>query len=87
MASIREVGHEETGESWTLRVIDAGGESRELHVTLEGAGLRITVFHGTEHALIPLDGPQARSLALWLDAHLTDNDPGRLLTRPHDARD
>jgi hypothetical protein len=53
-----------------LVVIDAGGEHRELHLTAEGAGLRVTVFHGTEHTLIPLDGPQSRQLARWLDAHV-----------------
>ena len=70
MASIQEVALEETGESWTLRVIDAGGEPRELQLAVEGAGVRVTVFHATEHALIPLDGPQTRSLRDWLDAHV-----------------
>lgn len=69
MARIQEVSLEETGQSWTLRVLDAAGEPRELHLAVEGAGLRVTVFHGTEHALIPLDGPQTRQLARWLDAH------------------
>jgi hypothetical protein len=70
MASIQEVGLEETDESWTLRVVDAGGEPRELHLAVEGAGLRVTVFHSTEHALIPLDGPQTRAMRNWLDAHV-----------------
>jgi hypothetical protein len=70
MASIQELSLVETDESWTLVVIDAGGEHRELHLTAEGAGLRVTVFHGTEHTLIPLDGPQSRQLARWLDAHV-----------------
>ena len=70
MASIQEVGLEETDNSWRLEVVDAKGEPRELYIALEGAGLRITVFHSTEHALIPLDGPQSRSLTRWLDAHV-----------------
>jgi hypothetical protein len=70
MARIEEVALEETAASWTLRVLDAAGEPRELQLVVEGAGLRVTVFHATEHALIPLDGPQTRSMRDWLDAHL-----------------
>lgn len=70
MARIEEVSLEETDESFRLVVLDAGGEPRELHLDIEGAGLRVTVFHTSEHTLIPLDGPQTRRLRDWLDAHL-----------------
>jgi hypothetical protein len=49
-----------------LQVTDAAGEPRELHLAVEEAGVRVTVFHGTEHALIPLNDGQAQQLALWL---------------------
>jgi hypothetical protein len=53
-------------ESFTLGVVDAGGEPRELYLAVEEGGLRVTVFHRTEHALIPLNDSQARELARWL---------------------
>lgn len=49
---------------------DAGGVQRELHIRVEDAGLMVVVFNATEHSLIPLDGPQTRSLRDWLDAHV-----------------
>jgi hypothetical protein len=66
VGSIRETRFETTDESFILGVIDAGGEPRELYLAVEEGGLRVTVFHGTEHALIPLNDGQSQELALWL---------------------
>jgi hypothetical protein len=49
-----------------LQVVDAGGEPRELHLAVEEGGLRVTVFHRTEHALIPVNDGQGQELARWL---------------------
>lgn len=49
-----------------MAVVDAAGEPRELHLTVEEGGLRVVVFHRTEHALIPVNDGQAQELALWL---------------------
>jgi hypothetical protein len=55
-----------------LAVTDAAGEPRELHVVVdEDSGVvSITVFHGTEHALIPLYPAPAKELARWLVEHV-----------------
>ena len=66
MAIIREVAFNANDESFTLVVADAAGGQRELHLAVETGGVRVTVFHGTEHALIPLSDTQAQELALWL---------------------
>jgi len=71
VANIEETRFEKRLESFTLAVVDAGGEPRELHLAVEihlaeEDGIRVTVFHGTEHALIPLNDSQARELAMWL---------------------
>jgi hypothetical protein len=70
VANIRETLFEATPESFRLGVVDAGGEPRELHLDVEEGGLRIVVFHRTEHALIPVHDEQARELALWLVARV-----------------
>jgi hypothetical protein len=49
-----------------LAVTDAAGEPRELYVAGEVDGVAVTVFHGTEHALVPLSDAHARELARWL---------------------
>jgi hypothetical protein len=66
VANITTTRFEATDESFSFAVVDAGGEPRELDVAAEDGGLRITVFHGTEHALVPVDDAHARELARWL---------------------
>jgi hypothetical protein len=65
---MREESFEETGESWTLKVIDAAGGHRELYLEHDeerGAPF-VTAYHDTEHVLVPLDREQAKALARWL---------------------
>ena len=64
---IREDRFETDAVSLTLQVTDAAGEPRELFLALEeGGSVSVTVFHRTEHTLIPLNDGQARELARWL---------------------
>lgn len=53
-----------------MGVDDAAGEPRELYLAVEEGGVAVTVFHGTEHALIPLHDGQAQELARWLVEHV-----------------
>jgi hypothetical protein len=63
---IREDKFETTDVSLTLQVTDAAGVHRELFLATEPAGVLVTVFHQTEHALIPVSNLQAREVARWL---------------------
>jgi hypothetical protein len=70
VGSIRETRFETTDESFTLVVVDAGNQRRELYLNVEEDGLRVVVFNQTEHALIPLNDGQAREVARWLVARV-----------------
>jgi hypothetical protein len=70
VANIRETQFETTPESFRYGVVDAADEPRELHLDLEEGGVRIVVFHRTEHALVPVPDHAARELARWLVARV-----------------